>query len=222
MELERGGFKLIKVTDYGIVKSSRKRWKRFVKLPRECFKTDERQKIAKLSTEKKNAYNARKLTALEAGMPMSGKKRKRVEDLKEKPEENRSVRSKGEEVPDILNTPANVCLAESSREFRKENLKVENIPNFKIAPLTMAAQTSGLNGGKVMKIASIFENLRSKEVKNILKGVSQAEDPGLANRLANGREPSMGTGKKRTWELGQKGAVMPPNVIGADFVPESN
>ena len=120
-----------------------------------------------------------------------------------------------------MNTPANVCLGESSREFGKENVKVENISNFKIAPLTVAAQTSGLNGGKVMKLASIFGNLRSKEVKNNLKGVSQAEDPGLANRLANGREPSMGTGKKRTWELGQKGAVLPPNVIGADFVPES-
>ena len=100
MELEKGGFKLMKVTDYGIVKSSRKRLKRCVKMPRECYKTDERQKIKELSTEKKTAYTARKLTALEAGMPMSGK-RKRVEDnLKEKPEMNRSVRRKEEEIPE--------------------------------------------------------------------------------------------------------------------------
>ena len=87
--------------------------------------------------------------------------------------------------------------------------------------MTVAAQTSGLSGGNVRKLASIFGNVRSKEVKNILKGVSQAEDPGLASRLANGREPSRSSGKKRTWELGQKGAVLPPNVIGADFDPES-
>ena len=213
---------MIKVTDFGIVKSSRKRKKRVVKLQIECFKTDERKKIEKLSTKKKIAYTARKLTDLEAGMPMPGKKRKRVEDLKEKSEEKRSVRKKEEELPDILNTPANVCLTESSGEFENENVKVENtVSNFKIAPLTVAAKTIGLNGGKVKKLASIFGNLKSKEVKNFPKGASQADDPGLANRLANGREPSMGNGKKRTWELGQKGAVLPPNVIGADFVPES-
>ena len=125
-------------------------------------------------------------------------------------------------LPDTMNTPTNVCIEESSGEFEMENVKVKNsIQNFKIAPLTVAANNIGLNGGIVKKLASIFGNVKSKEVKNIQKGVSQADDPGLANRLANEREPSMGTEKKRTWELGQKGAVLPPNVIGADFVPES-
>ena len=157
MELERGGFQLVKVTDFGIVKSSRKKKKRVVKVQLDCFKTDEREKIKKLSTEKKIAYTARKLTTLEAGMPMPVKKRKREEDLREKSEEKRSVRKKEEELPDIMNTPANVCLTESSGEFENENVKVENtIPNFKIAPLTVAAKNIGLNGGKVKKLASIF------------------------------------------------------------------
>ena len=122
MELEKGGFKLLKVTDYGIVKSSRKRLKRSVKMLGECYKTDARQKISELSTKKRNAYTARKLNSLDACMPMPGK-RKRVEDLKEKQEMNRSVRRKEEELPVVQNTPTNVCHANSSKEFKKENVR---------------------------------------------------------------------------------------------------
>ena len=150
-------------------------------------------------------------------MPMSGK-RKRCEDyLNEKLEVNRSVRRKEEERPDVQKTPANVCLAISSQKFNYENVK--KILNLENAPLTVAAKTSGLNGGNVKKLASIFGKFKNKEVKNIPEGVSQADDPGLASKIANGREPVKSSGKKRTWELAQKGAVLPPNVIGADFDP---
>ena len=218
---------MIKVTDFGIVKSSRnKKQKKSVRVQLDCFNPDERATIMKLSTEKKIAYTGEKLTTLEAGMPMLKKKRKREEDLIENYEnskEKRSVRKRKEEdLPDTVNTPANVCIAKSSGEFVIENVNVKNnFQNFKIAPLTVAANNIGLNGGKVKKLASIFGNVKIKEVKNIQKGASQAEDHGLANRLANEREPSMETEKKRTWELGQKGAVLPPNVIGADFVLQS-
>ena len=174
------------MTDFGIVKSSRnKKQKKSVRVQLDCFKTDERATIMKLSTEKKIAYTGEKLTTLEAGMPMLKKKRKREEDLRENYEnskEKRSVRKRKEEdLPDTVNTPANVCIAKSSGEFVIENVNVKNsFQNFKIAPLTVAAKNIGLNGGKVKKLASIFGNVKIKEVKNIQKGASQAEDHGLA------------------------------------------
>ena len=69
MELEKGGFILTKVTDYGIVKTSRKAKKKTVKMHRECLKIDARLQIKELSTKKKNAYTARKLIDLEACVP---------------------------------------------------------------------------------------------------------------------------------------------------------
>ena len=149
-------------------------------------------------------------------MPMSGKRKRGEDNLKEKLEINISVRRIEEERPDVQKTPANVCLAISSQKFNFENVK--KTLNLENAPLTVAAKTSGFNGGNVKKLASIFGN---KEVKNISERVSQAIDPGLASKLANGREPRKSSGKKRTWELGQKGAVLPPNVIRADCDPRS-
>ena len=216
MEVKKGGFILTKVTDYGIVKSSRKARKKSVKMHRECLKIDARMQIKELSTRKKNAYTARKLIDLEACVPMSGK-RKRCEDyLNEKLEVNRSVRRKEEDRPEVQNTPTNENIATSST-FKYENLK--KVSKFENAPLNLAARTDGFNVGKVKQLASIFGKFKNKEVNNISEGVSQANDPGLASKLANGREPSKSSGKKRTWELGQKGAVLPPNVIGADFDP---
>ena len=63
--------------------------------------------------------------------------------------------------------------------------------------------------------------MKSKEVRNNSEGVSQASNPGLASAIANGREPYKDSGKKRTWELSQKVAAMPPNVIGAETGPRS-
>ena len=87
--------------------------------------------------------------------------------------------------------------------------------------MTLAARIDGFNVGKVKELASIFGKMRSKEVRNISKGVSQARYPGLARATANGREPNIDSGKKRTWELSQKVAAMPPNVIGAETGPRS-
>ena len=53
MKLEKGGFILTKVTDYGTVKTSRKVKKKSVKMPRDCMKADARSEIRELSTKKK-------------------------------------------------------------------------------------------------------------------------------------------------------------------------
>ena len=64
-------------------------------------------------------------------------------------------------------------------------------------------------------LASIFGNIKNKEVRKDLQGVSQARKPGLARATANGREPTKDSGKKRV-------AATPPNVIGAEVGPRRN
>ena len=53
--------------------------------------------------------------------------------------------------------------------------------------MKLAARIDRFSVGKVKELASIFAKMKNKEVKNISEGVSQANDPGLASKLANGR-----------------------------------
>ena len=79
----------------------------------------------------------------------------------------------------------------------------------------MAAENDKFQGGKVLKIASIFEKIKYKEV---LERVSPAVNPSLAS-IANGRGSEIDPQKKRTWDLSHKGAATPSNHIGGEVKP---
>ena len=85
MALEAGGFKLTKVTDYGIVKSNRlpsnmKRRKR--------QNNDARKEIKILSDQKRAGYTKQRLKDLEACTPKSGEKMKRKREKEDNLKEN--------------------------------------------------------------------------------------------------------------------------------------
>ena len=77
MALEPGGFKLTKVTDYSIVKSSR--------LPgqarrKKCQNIDARKGMKILSDQKRAGYTRQRIKDLEACTPKSGEKLKRKQE----------------------------------------------------------------------------------------------------------------------------------------------
>ena len=145
MKLEKGGFIITKVIDYGVVKSSRKYKNMLLKISRKGLKTDARSELEMLSTRKRSVYTSDKLRDLEACMPKSVK-RKREDYLKESLEDKitRNMRRKEEDNSDILKTSPTIEASAKSSKLKPKNYnqdsKLENAP--------LAATDVNFKGGK--------------------------------------------------------------------------
>ena len=122
-------------------------------------------------------YTKKKLKDLEACTPKSvGNVKRKIEDNQKEILEDSNIlkKRKPEDNIDRQKTSpiveARKSLAKFKFKFSKSNLTLENAP--------LAAESENFQGFKVLKLLSIVEKIKCKEV---LERASQAEKPSLAS-----------------------------------------